>query len=382
MGIFMKHVATTGIALLSIGAIAIAPTIPTPSRPVERSVHLAAATTPTVVKQPLVQQPVTQQTTNVLGSLLSLHLGTFIIPPSLGQPFPTPQLPGPVPTPNEFEDAIINTYHAIEPWVRYGFELATYAVGWVPWVGWLSPQIMIFYNFGERIVESLVVNSANWLWGPLPFGEGLGNVARDSWNALLQLGRDEWNFWLPPLPPLPFTAQQTQEQSVSTATPAAVEPSVEPLKKSPHPLRDLLAALRDRLVGADRTTPQNGDLPMGEPAVADATDPAAPANPVDEKSSQADVSQPDIASTTPDETNTALGAPGKPHRFRVHPTLGASATPAETSNESVGEPKSSVETSDNSTGKSDPPKKRFERPRNHRLGDAHRDSAATTQSAA
>ncbi len=112
----------------------------------------------------------------------------------------------------EFEDLIIRSYHAIEYWVRYGFELATYAVGWIPWVGWLAPQIMIFYNLGENIVETLVENSANWLWGPLPFGEGLANIAEDSWNALLQFGREQWNFWLPPLPPLPGppgTAQQT-----------------------------------------------------------------------------------------------------------------------------------------------------------------------------
>ena len=147
-------------------------------------------------------QPLAQQS-NDLGALFSLDLGRFIIPPSAGQPLPTPpEIPGPSPAPTdfEFEDAIMNTYHAIEPWVRTGFELATYAVGWIPWVGWLAPQIMIFYNFGERIVESLVVNSANWLWGPLPFLEGLGNIAADSWNALVQLGIDEWNFWLP-LPP-------------------------------------------------------------------------------------------------------------------------------------------------------------------------------------
>jgi hypothetical protein len=60
--------------------------------------------------------------------------------------------------------------------VRYGFELATYGVGWIPFVGWLAPQIMIFYNFGERIVRSLVFNSADWLWGPLPFFEGLDRM--------------------------------------------------------------------------------------------------------------------------------------------------------------------------------------------------------------
>ena len=45
-----------------------------------------------------------------------------------------------------------NVYNAVEPWVQWGFDLAAYAVGWVPYVGWLAPQITIFYNFGERIV--------------------------------------------------------------------------------------------------------------------------------------------------------------------------------------------------------------------------------------
>ncbi len=110
---------------------------------------------------------------------------------------------------------------AIEPWVHYGFQLAQYAVGWVPYVGWLSPQIDIFYHFGERIVRSVVFNSADWLWGPLPFAVGLGNIARDSWNSLVQLGIDQWNFWLPslpPLPPFPFAARQAQPQSAAAET--------------------------------------------------------------------------------------------------------------------------------------------------------------------
>ena len=193
MKVFGKKLVTASIALVSVSAIAIAPTVQAPPPPAVPAVQLVAATSPTLVQPPA-------QQSNALGALLSLDLGRFIIPPSAGQPFPTPpEIPGPSPTPTdfEFEDAIMNTYHAIEPWVHYGFELATYAVGWIPWVGWLSPQIMIFYNFGERIVESLVVNSANWLWGPLPFAEGLGNIAADSWNALVQLGIDQWNFWLP-----------------------------------------------------------------------------------------------------------------------------------------------------------------------------------------
>ena len=102
--------------------------------------------------------------------------------------------------------------------MHYGFQLAQYAVGWVPYVGWLSPQIDIFYHFGERIVRSVVFNSADWLWGPLPFAVGLGNIARDSWNSLVQLGIDQWNFWLPPLPPLPpfpLAARLAQPQAGS-----------------------------------------------------------------------------------------------------------------------------------------------------------------------
>jgi hypothetical protein len=154
------------IALVSVGAIGIAPTVQTPPRPAVPAVRLAAATSPTVV-QPRAQQ------SNVLGALLSLDLRRFIIPPSAGQPFPTPEFPGPSPAPTDFASAIKNTYVAIEPWVHYGFQLAQYAVGWVPYVGWLAPQIDIFYHFGERIVRSLVFNSADWLWGPLPFVEGV-----------------------------------------------------------------------------------------------------------------------------------------------------------------------------------------------------------------
>lgn len=139
--------------------------------------------------------------------------------PSLGAALPTPPPPASVSSSN-LNQGIKNLYNTVEPWVRYGFELATYAVGWIPWVGWLAPQIMIFYNFGERIVRSITFNLDDWILGPLPFFQGLKNVINDSWNALLQLGRDQWNFWLPPLPPLPpLAAKQTKTAAVAaTAT--------------------------------------------------------------------------------------------------------------------------------------------------------------------
>ena len=71
-----------------------------------------------------------------------------------------------------------------------GFELAAYAVGWVPYVGWLAPQIMIFYNFGERIVRSITFNVADWLGGSISFWQGLANVVVDTINSFIYFAND------------------------------------------------------------------------------------------------------------------------------------------------------------------------------------------------
>jgi hypothetical protein len=197
----------TGVAVTAACAV-LCPSIaaPPPRADASHGFVLAAAALPLVL-------PTTPYDPYDGPSLFDL-IGHGVIVPSLGQAPPTPPPNTPIPGTTSANQAIKNIYNAVEPWVRYGFELATYAVGWVPWVGWLSGQIMIFYNFGERIVQSITFNVADWLFGPLPFLQGLRNVARDSWNALVQLGIDEWNYFLPPLPPLPpFPLAATQATS-------------------------------------------------------------------------------------------------------------------------------------------------------------------------
>lgn len=193
MTILLSSCATRAIAITAATAVVWTPSTTPPAPPpvTAHAVALTAAALPTTPYDPY-DGP----------SLFDL-IGHGVIIPSLGQAPPTPPPNTPIPSTTNANQAVKNIYNAVEPWVRYGFELATYAVGWVPYVGWLSGQIMIFYNFGERIARSITFNVADWLLGPLPFIEGLGNVARDSWNALVQLGIDEWNFFLPPLPPLP-----------------------------------------------------------------------------------------------------------------------------------------------------------------------------------
>lgn len=206
---------TRGITVITAAAVVWAPSTAPPAPPptATHAVTLTAAALPTTPFDPY-DGP----------SLFDL-IGHGVIIPSLGQAPPAPPPNTPIPVANSANQAIKNIYNAVEPWVRYGFQLATYAVGWVPWVGWLSGQIMIFYNFGERIVRSITFNVADWLFGPVPFLEGLRNVARDSWNALVQLGIDEWNFFLPPLPPLPPFPLAAKQAASAASQPVQREAS-------------------------------------------------------------------------------------------------------------------------------------------------------------
>ncbi|MDT5139607.1 MAG: hypothetical protein QOD58_3869 [Mycobacterium sp.] len=107
-----------------------------------------------------------------------------------------------------FGDGIKSLYLAIEPWVAYGFDLASYAAGWVPWIGWIvAPQIQFFYNWIEPMVQSGLFNILDWLGGSISFSQGLNNFLNVAWNETWQFFYDEF-YWvfgsiLPPLPPLP-----------------------------------------------------------------------------------------------------------------------------------------------------------------------------------
>ena len=265
---------------------------------------------------------------------------------------------------------------------------------------------MIFYHFGERIVRSIVVNSANWLWGPLPFLEGLGNIAEDSWNALVQLGLDQWNFWLPPLPPLPGAAQQVQRETLAETVAPADQP-VGPPTVRPHPLRDALVALRRSLVGPDPVAPEKVDLqaevdPQVEVDLQAEVDPQEKVDlnvddralvdvrrAVDDLQEKADLQQTDVTPINPVEKKTnrrggtlklssltsgitsrpLTALVGKPERFGKKPKLAAeTSNPSiSPSNASVGASNSPGATSNDSVGAPKPPRKRFNGLNKHRL---------------
>ncbi len=103
-------------------------------------------------------------------------------------------------------NAIENAYLVVEPYVQYGFQLLSYAVGFVPFVGILAPQINFLYNLIEPIVQSALFNTLDWVSGAISFGQGLSNffgATASSINFFIQTEINWFLSFLPPLPPLP-----------------------------------------------------------------------------------------------------------------------------------------------------------------------------------
>jgi len=97
-------------------------------------------------------------------------------------------------------DAIDLIYDTVEPWVRYGFDVAAAIISWIPWVGIFANQIHVFYNFFEGMIHSGVYNTTDWMRGQ---GSAVKNIADwfvDAGLALVWLGIDEVGAWVP-LPP-------------------------------------------------------------------------------------------------------------------------------------------------------------------------------------
>src|ERR1700712_1661649 len=117
---------TAGVAVMTAAAIAFVPSV---VQPTAQPAATPAATV-RVVSPPIQLTASTQPLSAAeLPTLLTGWLERIIVPPSAGATFPTPPPPTVV-TGNGIDSTIKNVYNAVEPWVRYGFEVATYAVGW------------------------------------------------------------------------------------------------------------------------------------------------------------------------------------------------------------------------------------------------------------
>jgi PE family len=102
-------------------------------------------------------------------------------------------------------DSIEAAYLAFEPWVQYGFNLVAYAVGYLPWIGLLAPQINFLYYLFEPMVQAALFNTIDWLQGSISFAQGLSNFWSATTASINQFINTEiyWALsFLPPLPPI------------------------------------------------------------------------------------------------------------------------------------------------------------------------------------
>ncbi|WP_319449450.1 MULTISPECIES: hypothetical protein [unclassified Mycobacterium] len=223
MHVSVRSYLTAGVATVTAATLAFVPSV------AESAPQSMQAPTPIVrASSAPFRLAAAVQPTAPLPGLLTDWLQSAVVPSS-----------APAAVGASVDSAIKNVYDAVEPWVRYGFEVATYVVGWVPVVGWLAPQIMIFYNFGERIARSVTFNVADFLGGNVGFVQGVGNVAVDTINSFITLANDELAFFLPPLPPIPpIGALAAAEPSVLKVADVEAPAGVPAVKR---PLADLAA---------------------------------------------------------------------------------------------------------------------------------------------
>jgi hypothetical protein len=284
MDISMRSMLTAGVAAVTASAVVFAPTIAAPSaaRP---DVHAAAVTLSAAV-QPIVPQP------GVMANAAAAAASPAVAAAAAG-------------TLASSGNAIMNFYYTAEPWVQYGFQLATWAVGYIPIAGYFSGLIMVAYYTGEPIVQSFF-QSAQYAvdgnWGAIPstlvdgFVQGGQNFVTQGLNWILGYFPP-----FPPLPPFPGLVTTAAASTFATATLTSQRPTsiAELVRAALAPVERLvnttIATLRKDIADTE-TTIKNAVLAKdvsrsltatdntaatveaaGQPAAAEPTEPTATA---------------------------------------------------------------------------------------------------------
>ena len=258
MNAALRSCLTVGVASITAAAVAFGPSVqePTSSRMPTPTVGLVAAVQPqALAEQPPLLTILQENPLALLGPAATL--GT--LPPA-----PAPLAISIAPN---LADTIDGIYIAVEPWVRYGFEVATAVVRWIPFVGWFAGQIMVFYNFFESMVASGVFNFTDWLRGDGGAVENLVDFGIDVGLAFVWLGLDELAQFVPlppfccypPRPPVqgPFrAATETLASSTESAklnTAAATEDSTGKPEPKRAKVDEVLEQAQNRVAQANET---------------------------------------------------------------------------------------------------------------------------------
>lgn len=213
MTVSMRSTLAAGLAAATVSAAAVVPVTHPGS---------AAITLPSIALSASVL-PFTQPAAAAAGAVLGDNA------PRPAAAAALPAFPGPitVSATGSAGDTIISAYNAIEPWVQWGFEVAAWAVSYLPWpLGWLGQQINIAYNTGEPIVQALVYSFAYLIDGQFDLiGPTLINGVNTAVNNLVT-GEIAWVLsFFPPLPPISFPVLPGASVAARAAAVAAPTPA-------------------------------------------------------------------------------------------------------------------------------------------------------------
>ena len=159
-------------------------------------------------------------------------------------------------------DTIIAAYTAIQPWVAYGFELADYALSFVPGLWWIAPAVDLAYFTAQPVVESLVYSFAFLIDGNFT---AIGPTLTLGVQTAIQNFIDYGIAWigslvplppLPPFPPLPGAAVNAPAAARAVTVRAAGH----------------VAAAAVAAAETPAETPAVAETPAEEPTVAEAPD--------------------------------------------------------------------------------------------------------------
>lgn len=196
-------------------------------------------------------------------------------------------------------DTIINAYNYLEPWVAYGFELADWALGFVPGVWWVSPAVDLAYFTAEPIVQSLVYSFAFLIDGQ---AELIGPTLQTGVNEAAANFVTYSFYWftslvpLPPFPPFPIFP-------VASVAPAAASVASRAARVASSATAEIETATDVGTEAADAGSTEQPDAAVTTAAEAGTTAAEAPtARPAPGRSSRA---QRTAASVAPPMTVTA-----------------------------------------------------------------------------
>ena len=193
MTMSVRSYLTAGLAAATVSALAAVPvSTATPTTITLPSIELSAAVLPLI-------QPATLAAGAVLGA------ATEATKPAAAASAASALAPAAAASASG-GDAIINAYNAVEPWAQWGFEVAAWAVSYLPWpVGLLGQQVNIAYNSGEPVVQAVVYSFAYLIDGQVSLiGPTLADGLKTSANNFVQ-GEINWFLsFFPPLPPISF----------------------------------------------------------------------------------------------------------------------------------------------------------------------------------